>query len=268
MEPALIKSALYRAPQLLDAQLHRHKKVKPLVDFSITSHMHAVYLTATEFPQAALEFPVIFVNTGERAGDQAVVSPVALLGLSSNENLRLVGDRWDADYLPAFIRRFPFLTAGVKGAAAPGVFVDTAWPGFNDSEGEALFDEQGEPSSELRRVLDFLRRFDEEQQRTRAFCQRIVALDLLKSMTADATLPGGETFKVEGFLVVDEEKLNALPDAEVIELHRSGMLMLLHAQLVSLGNMRTLVERKALRVAAQAGESAVAAAAAAPAVVG
>ena len=249
----MINSALYRSPQLLDSNLHRHKKLRVLDDFSITSGMHAVFLTATEFPHAGLEFPVIFVNTGERLADgKAMVSPVALLGISANENLHLDGKRWDARYLPAFIRRFPFLTAGVQGSPTPGVFVDTAWPGFADTDGEPLFEADGKPAPALERAIDFLRRFDEEQQRTRLFCTRLVELELLKEMQADAKLPNGESLKVDGFLVVDEEKLVKLADAAVLDLHRNGMLMLIQSHLMSMINVRHLVERKAIRSAAAA----------------
>jgi hypothetical protein len=246
----LINSALYRQPQLLDSNVHRHKKLQPLSDYSITKGMHAVFLTATEFPHAGLDFPIIFVNTGERLADgKAMISPVALLGLVANENLHLDGTRWDARYLPAFIRRFPFLTAGVQGSPSPGVFVDTSWSGFSDTEGEPLFDDAGKPTPALTRAIEFLQRFDEELQRTRLFCTRIVELELLKEMQADATLPNGESLKVEGFLTVDEDKLTKLPEATVLELHRNGMLMLIQSHLLSLINVRHLVERKAQRMA-------------------
>ncbi|CAG1018500.1 hypothetical protein BURC_03284 [Burkholderiaceae bacterium] len=248
----MINSALYREPVLLDSKLHRHKRLKGLSDFGVTRNMHAVFLTATEFPQAALDFPIIFINTGERLDSgKPMVSPVALMGLTAGENLRVTAEgRWDARYLPAFIRRFPFLTAGVKGSDAPGVFVDAAWSGFSDTEGEPLFDEQGQPTAALKRAIDFLKRFDDEQQRTRRFCVRLTELDVLKEMQADATMPSGENIKIEGFLTVDEEKLNALPDPVVLELHRNGMLMLLQVHLISLANVRDLVERKAVRMAA------------------
>jgi hypothetical protein len=249
----LINSALYREPQMLDSKLHRHKRLNGPLDFSVTKNMHAVFLTATEFPQAAAEYPIIFVNTGERMPDgKAMVSPVALLGLTANENLRLDNGRWTARYMPGFIRRFPFLTAHMEGNDAPGVFVDIAWEGFNDTVGDRIFDDEGHPTDTLKRVVDYLQSFDKEQQRTRLFCARLIELDVLKEMTADATLPNGESVKVEGFLSVDEDKLNALPDATVLELHRSGMLMLLNAHLISMSNIRDLLERKALRMAAHA----------------
>ncbi|HEV7915618.1 MAG TPA: SapC family protein, partial [Albitalea sp.] len=120
----MIKSALYRAPQPLDPVLHRHKKVLPVTDLSIAREMHAVFLAATEFPAAALALPIIFVHTGERLPDgRATIAPVALMGLVANENLFVEGGEWQARYLPAFIRRFPFLTVGTPGSQTPSVFV-------------------------------------------------------------------------------------------------------------------------------------------------
>ena len=49
-----------------------------------------------------------------------------------------------------------------------------------------------------------------------------------------------------------EGKLQAepivLPDAQVLEMHRNGMLGLVHAHLLSPANMQTLVERKGKRL--------------------
>jgi hypothetical protein len=247
----VIRSALYRDPQRLDPALHRHRRLQPLTDYSIAKDMHAVFLAAAEFVEAALSFAILFVHTGERLADgTAMVSPVALLGVVANENLIVEGTHWDAAYVPAFIRRFPFLTAGVPGNGEPAVFVDAAWPGFGETDGEPILDDAGRPTPVLQRALDFLRRFDAEQQRTRQFCRRLLELRLLRELSLDAEIGHERSLKIEGILAVDEERLVALPDADVLQLHRSGMLALLHAHLASLLNLKPLVQRKARRMAA------------------
>lgn len=247
----MINSALYREPQLLDPAHHRALRMGTLSDFSITRGMHGVFVTATEMPQAALEFPLVFVHTGERdASGRASISPIVLLGIAQNENLFVDGTRWDARYIPAFIRRYPFLTATLRNAGATGVMIDRAWSGFSETEGEPLFDAGDKPSPALERAMNFLEMFETEAQRTRMFCNRLAELELLKEMKADATLPDGMTLSIDGFLVVDDEKLQKLPDDRVLEMHRNGMLMLLHLHIASLNNMRALVERKARRVQA------------------
>ncbi|MEO5881898.1 MAG: SapC family protein [Caldimonas sp.] len=243
--------SLYRRPVALDPALHRHRKVLPLTDYSIAREIHAVPITATEFAHAALEFPIVFVATGGRdAFGRAAMTPAALLGLRHGENLYVDGNRWDARYVPAFIRRYPFLTATLPGSGGINVMVDDAWSGFSESTGEPLFETGDAPAPALRRATSFLERYEHEAERTRAFCERLGRLGVLKEMKADATLPNGEQVSVDGFQTVDEDRLRGFPDDTVIELWRNGVLMLLQMHLVSIVNIRHLVNRKAARVAA------------------
>ncbi|MEO7056583.1 MAG: SapC family protein [Caldimonas sp.] len=242
-------SALYRRPVALDPALHRDRKVQPLTDFTVAAGLHAVFITAAEFPQAGLEFPLLFVATGEHdLAGRAAMSTIALLGISPGENLQLDGSRWISRYIPAYIRRYPFAIAS-KAASAPAavgldVLVDDSWPGFSEAAGEPLFGEADAPAPALVRAMDFLQRFELEAERTRAFCARVVALDVLKEMSADATLPDGRKLSVDGFHAIDEDKLHALADSVVLELYRTGVLMLMQLHLVSLANIRHLVNRK------------------------
>jgi hypothetical protein len=253
-------SALYRQPRLLDRQADAGKRVRPLQDYRIAGHMNGMMLTAVEFLDACKEYVIAFVAVAQPGGDgqappqgaAAAVSPVALLGLRDGENLmvRPQDGQWDARYVPAFVRRYPFAYAA-DGEGRFNLLVDAAWEGFNDHEGELLVQPDGEPTAFLKQVMQYLDRFEQESLRTRAFCERLVALDLLVSRQLDGTLPeaaGGQTVSVTGFSVVDEEKLRALPDAVVLELHRNGMLGLIQAHLLSLGNAPRLLERLAPRI--------------------
>ena len=238
-----LHSSLYRRSVPLDPATHGAHRVSALSDFSITRDLHAVFITATEFPQAGLEFPLLFVATGQRNGaGRAVMSTIALLGLAEGENLQLEGERWVGRYIPAYIRRYPFASASTPGPGGLKVLVDDTWPGFSESAAEPLFD-GGRPAPALSRAMEFLNRFELEAERTRAFCDRVVALDVLKEMKAEATLPGGESISVDGFHAIDEDRLRALPDATVLELYRTGMLALMQVHLLSLANIRHLVNR-------------------------
>ena len=237
-------SSFYRNTVPLDPVVHGAHRVDALADFSITRELHAVFITATEFPQAGLEFPLLFVGTGQRSSTgRPAMSTVALLGVVEGENLQLEGERWVARYIPASIRRYPFVTASTAGPSGRKVLVDDTWPGFSPNAAEPLFDAEGGPAPALTRAIDFLDRFELEAERTRTFCDRVVALDVLKDMKAEATLPGGEKISVDGFHAIDEDRLRALPDPTVLELFRSGMLALMQVHLLSLANIRHLVMR-------------------------
>lgn len=238
---------LYREPVQLNAQLHRHKRLAPFNDHSRLAHTHAVFLNAVEFTLAALAFPIIFVPASV-ANPQ--ITPVAMLGLVPNDNLFVDGSRWDAAYLPAFFRRMPYLTAPLPGSDQIGVYIDAQWPGLGEVDGDPLFTDTGEQAPALTKAIEFLQAFDEEAKRTALLCARLQTLGLFTDMKADVNLPNGNTLSVDGFMVVDDARLAALPDATVLELFRSGALALVHAHLLSLTQMRDLVDRHGRRIAA------------------
>lgn len=239
---------LYRNPVPLDADQHRHKRLQPMTDYSVAARMHSSYVGIDEFAWAALEFVIMFIDTAAENGGRAQVSPAVLLGMTPGENLMVEGTRWTARYVPSYIRRYPFWTVDTPDPAAAGVLVDSAWSGFSDTEGEPLFERDGTPSPILRSALEFINRFEAEAQRTREFCARLVQLDVLREMKADATLPNGQTLSVKGFYAIEEAALRSLPDKTVLELHRDGSLAMMHAHLLSLAHLRPLIERKAQRV--------------------
>ncbi|WP_418316524.1 SapC family protein [Piscinibacter sakaiensis] len=242
-------SPIYREPVQLNAQLHRHKRLKPLEDHSLLGSINAVYLNVVEFAPAAQSFPIIFVPPTTA---QPQVTPMAMLGLVAKQNLFVEDGRWDASYVPAFFRRLPYLTAPLPGTDQIGVYIDMQWPGLNDTDGEPLFTPEGEQAPALSQAIEFLKSFDEEAKRTSQICARLNEMELFTPMKADVKLPDGETLTIEGFMIIDEAKLAELPDAKVLELHRSGALGVIHAHLVSLNQVNNLIQRQARRAASSA----------------
>ena len=87
-----------------------------------------------------------------------------------------------------------------------------------------------------------LEQFELEVQRTREIGRLLVEKDLLREMRFDAELPDGQKLKVDGFLSVDEKQLAKLGDVDLLALHRNGVMGLVYAHLVSMGNLRKLVQ--------------------------
>ena len=253
MKTPVTPSTLYRDLVPINPVLHRDKRVGQLTDFSVAKGLHAAYLAAAEFEHAALEYVIVFVHTGDdSATGKRRVAPIVLLGLHLGENLFIAGSRWDAHYMPAFIRRYPYWAADLPGGPADGppIYIDAAWSGWSDTAGDRVFEADGTPAPALTRAIEFMRAFEAEVQRTNALCAVLVEQNLLRDMKADATLPDGTAVALNGFFAVDPEKLQALPDATVVELHRSGILAPLQMHLLSLANLRPLIDRKVSRLAA------------------
>jgi hypothetical protein len=232
----------YEKPVLLDRDKHRARRVLPSTSFAFARKANSLYLAGAEFTEASKEYAIVFT----RAARQEIV-PVAMLGLRARENL-FVDDteQWTGEYIPAFVRRYPFVLAELPGQAM-GVCIDEAFEGLGEKEGEPLFDAQGGNTPFLQNALDFLNRFQQEHGRTETFCQRLEQAGLLTEMNAKADLMDGRSFTVSSLLVVDEKKLLALPDAVALSLFRSGELHLISLHLASLANMKKLVDRMAER---------------------
>lgn len=228
----------YQKPVLLNRETHRQRRVKPSAGFAFARQSHSIPLVGAEFTKACTEYAIVFARQG------AKVASVAMTGLRAGENLFVdAQDRWTAVYVPAFVRRYPFVLAELGDQM--GACVDEGFAGVDDQEGEPLFDAQGNNTPFLQNALDFLQRFQQEQLATEQFCKRLEDAGLLVEMSARAELLDGRTFTVAGLMVVDEKKLAALPDEAALSLFRRGELHLVSMHLLSLSNLQRLVDRMA-----------------------
>lgn len=244
----MINPELHKKPVALDRVLHRSLKLRTEVpNIEVAAELNSMFITATEFGEVCKEYPILFLRAGTDAQGQAQVAPVAVFGLARGENLYInrqaAPATWRARYVPAMVRAYPFTMARL-GQDQYAVAIDESWSGWSQTEGQALFDEQGEATPYLAGLKTFIERVEDDVEMTRRIGLRLMSLKLLQDRRFDATLPDGSKFTVDGFLSVDEKRLGELPDAEVLELHRSGLLGLLHAHMLSLSNMATLMERR------------------------
>jgi hypothetical protein len=233
----------YDRPAALNKVAHKDFKIKPVGgDFAFARNTNSVILAGVEFTEAAKEYPIVFA----KAGDNVV--PVALLGLRNEENL-FVDDKgkWDARYIPAFVRRYPFVLAETGDQGQRMVCIDESYPGFNKDDGEPLF-ENDEPTRLLKQAIEFLEEYQRQYLRTERFVKRLQDNDLLMSLNARIDMVDGKQFSLSGLLAVDEKKLLALPDDKALELFRSGELAWLYCHLTSLGTLARMVDRVAERV--------------------
>jgi hypothetical protein len=249
----LINQNLHRNAVPLDHIQHRQMRVAlPVTDWSPAAKLNALFVCAAEFSDVCREFPIVFVRAGKEADGKDQIAPVAVLGLVQEQNLYLAGERWRAVYMPAVLRSYPFCIGRIDEQRF-AVCVDMAWPGVqpNGGDGQALFEGDGKPAPLLTEMQKHFELLEGEIQRTRLVGARLLELDLLRDMRFDATLPDGRKHTVDGFLTVDQEKMQNLPDNVVGELHRSGILGMIHLHGVSLGTMRRLLDWYVERSAAQ-----------------
>ncbi|MDP1612879.1 MAG: SapC family protein [Sulfuritalea sp.] len=239
----------YERPVPLNVDVHLKTRLGSLgLDAGFAANTNSIPLAAVEFIDTAREYPIAF--TGKEGG---ALFPIALVGVRHNENLFVAPDnRWDGRYIPAFVRRYPFVLAEKQDADDFNVYIDEAYPGFGAADGERIFTDDGERTPLLKQALEFLSTYQGEITRTRQFVDRLQALDLLIPRVLEVVRNNEAPLVLQGFSVVDEQRLAALGDAELLALARDGYLALIHAHLSSLGNVARLSERLEARLAAAA----------------
>lgn len=221
----------------------RHAKcsVEAGKGFAFTRNINSVPLMAVEFPQAAPEYAIVFAQNGED------IVPVVILGARQNENLFVGGDdAWQGSYVPAFIRRYPFVFSISEDGKTFTLCVDEAFQGLNyQGRGQALFTQDGKHTPYVDNVLKFLQEYRVQFQRTQAFGKKLKELDLLEPMQAQFTLDSGEKMSLAGFQAVDRKRLKALSGETLQQLAANDELELIYLHLQSMRNFNAVKDRLA-----------------------
>ena len=231
----------YSKPEPLSVDLHKTLGVKSVAGpFKFAKEGHAVPLTVTEFGVSALCGPIIFV------GDEKI--PLAVMGLNPGENMFLTAEGMfePGVYVPAYIRRYPFVFANDSAAGQMILCIDRAAEFIVDGGDLSFFDAEGKPTEYTQNCINFCNDYEVERQRTQNFVQLLKDLDLFetKKATFTPTNPdgsAGEPQTIAEYFGVSEEKLNALPHDKFIELRDNGALAQIYAHLVSLAGWDRLI---------------------------
>lgn len=239
---------IYNNIQPLSSEAHRNWSVL-IEDYSFASHLISVPVLATEIPFAAAEYPIIFSATA----NEGEYIPLAIVGLKEGENLMLdEKNQFTARYIPAFIRRYPFVLGGDKATDTMALCIDADSTAVSKdgSKGRKLFEENGEQTAHLKEVVEFLKDYQYRAEMTKVFCKRLHELDLLEPMQANITFKGRDdaNLNLTGFYVVKREKLKALSDADALDLFKKDGLELIYSHIQSLANLNQLITKKSAQL--------------------
>jgi hypothetical protein len=248
----MINENLHKRPAALDRQKHRNFKLdRNARDMARSKGLNAFFIAAGEFAEACKDYPIVWVPAGQDAKGKPQVASIAVFGLQQGQNLCIdAADRWRVRYVPAMLRTYPFAMARTSETEMM-LCVDEDWVGLSETNGEPLFKADGSPTELTLGVQQQLEQLEIDIERTRRYGEKLVELGLLRDMQFEATLPDGRKVQVNGFLTVDGDKLNALSDAQMLDMVRTGLLGLIHAHQISLSNMSRLAEWQAEREAGQ-----------------
>ena len=178
--------------------------------------------------------------------------PAVIIGVRDQENLYMKEDgTWHGKYVPAFVRRYPFVFSSTDEGKTFTLCIDEEFAGCNqDGRGERLFDADGTRTQYLESVLGFVKQYQAQFQRTQAFCKKLKDLDLLEPMHARMTLSNGQQIDLAGFMAVNRKKLKEVPGDKLAELAGTDELELIYLHLQSIRNFTGMAERMKDAIAA------------------
>ena len=216
----------YGKPELLTSDRHAKLGLSNDKGFGFAAKAVSIPLNAIEIP-VAHAYPIVFANV-------APYMPLAVTGLRQDENLFVddAGAWRENTYVPAYVRRYPFALARHPGGEQFTLCIDGESPRLLKDGGQPLF-EGKEATDVTKSALQFCIAFEQEMEATRKLMEVIHATNILVPNQATVNLPSGSTLALTDFLVVDEAKLAALPDAVFSKLRAANALPLIYGHLAS-----------------------------------
>ncbi|MFE1599975.1 SapC family protein [Methylobacterium sp. ID0610] len=247
--PAAALPPFYGAPTLLRFPEHRTLGLRPSRSFRFAAGAAAIPLTAGEFAVAGRHYPIVFAS-------DAGAMPLAVTGLAAGRNLFVTAEGgWSPGrYVPAYLRRYPFIGIAVENGGPSMLGIDGTSDLISldaaEDEADPLFDETGGPTESARAAMAFCDEFARDHAATQTFAAALVEHGLLAEKAAQVRLADtgaadASQLRVEGFRTVDETAFRALPAAVVNEFHDRGWLDLVVLHLASQLSWQVLLDAAA-----------------------
>ena len=231
----------------ISRQRHADKRWKRNSSYSFAAKETVAPLVIQELPRAVLSLPTGFVKKDDG------YELVAVLGLGSDTNLMVAPDgTWVRGYIPAVYRTYPFALATSKeGDGVLCIREESGLIGEADGEGEAFFDEQGEPTKTIKDALAFLEQLAGHREQTRHVIGLLAEHGVIQPWKIQFKV-GEKEAPLTGLYRVDEKILNELPADAFEALRKGGALSMVYCQLLSMQHMSGLAELFKQRLVANA----------------
>jgi hypothetical protein len=244
IQPAPALPMFYKKPFALQAQVHSEISLKRTPSYRFARETNAVPLTIQEFFAAQRDYPIVFTN-------EQLPMPMAVVGVQEKSNLYVEpnGTWRRGAYIPAYVRRYPFLFSEQPGGAELTLCVDEGAE-LLEASTENPFFRDGKATEVTQKALEFCLAYQRQHEATRDFGRTLAQVELLVPRDATVKLQTGESIVVRGFKMIDEAKFNTIPADTFRDWRGRGWISLIYAHFLSLGAWDRLVQILAERRAA------------------
>ena len=215
---------------------HAQKVWKRVTDYAFAAEDTVIPLVGVELSKAALAMPTGFIK--QEAGYQLV----AITSLEPEMNLYMAPNgKWLGTYIPAVIRAYPFRLLKPESAEKSVLCINEA-SGLvveNTEDGNAFFDDQKQPTQEIKDILNFLAEVEGSRAATQVAVNALADADLITPWALNLK-QGEEVVPVKGLFQVNDAALNKLDDEDFLAVRKAGGLPVAYAQLLSMNQLAVL----------------------------
>ena len=228
------RPVLYKNPQPLNAERHKGKSLRAMTNYAFAARANSVPMNGNEFPLVMHDYPIVFTPGNP-------ITPVVVMGMRADQNLFVApnGAWMEGRYIPAYIRRYPFIFTDLTQQQKLVLSIDEDSDLVVADDSRPLF-VNDKASEVVDHALKFCSEFQAQHNATVEFAKAVSARQLLIDQRAEFTISTGERLSVGPFRVVDETKFNQLPDEIFLDWRRRGWLTLAYSHLASLSNFARL----------------------------
>lgn len=227
---------MYKKLEVINKIKDKNKGIEEVPNFSYSKELINAPIALTEFFESCKNYPIFFAKDKDNKW-----FATALLGYKQGENL-FVDEKgvWkDLHYIPAFIRSYPFILVNQENKEELILAVEGEYLS-DKKDSKKLFDEKGENSEFLNSVLTFLNQFHADNLSTAKFIKQLEDWELLEEKSVTIVKEKDEKYNLNGFFIVNEEKLKHLSKKKKEEICEKNAYALITAHLISLSNIQKL----------------------------
>ncbi|MEP1445177.1 MAG: SapC family protein [Paraglaciecola sp.] len=225
--------------ELLDNVKHQKLRINNQLTNCKHNQTNTAAVTIGELSTLVHEYAIFISKSPESEQFQLV----AILGLKSGENLYLKDNQWQATYLPLDILRRPFqaFVPDQSNLSEGRIAIDVSSEQVGTKLGQALFDEQGNPSAYLQKIQKTFAELMSGTEQTRALLEEANKLELIESVTLNIELANQEKASLNGLYAFNKDALTKLSGAKLEKAHQSGVLQVSHLLLSSTLHLQKLI---------------------------
>ncbi|MBF0380909.1 MAG: SapC family protein [Magnetococcales bacterium] len=200
-------------------------------------------LLFSELIEASRCYPIIFYLS---KGDEKL-TPMALLGTEQargNVSITKQGEWMESRMIPASLSSYPFYPGHIDENGELTLLIDRNAPHFKnespDNTGLPLFTPTGEATPTLNNIRKKHLNYQKEMGHTDWVVYKLYEKNLFQTKKLSEFLPGEKVAQLSNFFILDQKKLEELPDDDFLELRQLGLMANLYALITSQNNFALL----------------------------